>query len=238
MLFPWQTSPVLATELDAAAKASGITLTGTGFQDTFWVNMIALLMGTAHRIDTVSGRASWNVDEFGPELARDQNVGLTRTQFDEWLREAHRPPTFGRNVLDALVADTGLTPTSITTTTRPDMAAAPLFSTALQIELAAGAVIGMTDVDEVHTAEGPSFRFEMSGRVYSPGDGDINEWEISGEPHLVVSNGTVPTQLGTCTQLVNRIPDVIAAAPGLITVDRLPRLRYRAFPLHTYLPDL
>ncbi len=237
MLFPWNTSPELAAELDQAAKKSGITLTGTGFQDTFWVNMIALLMGTAHRIDTVYGRASWNVDEFGPELARDQNVGRTRAQFDEWLSDADRPPTFGRNVLDALVSDTGLTPTSVSTTTRPDIADTTLFSEALQIELAAGTVIGMTDVDEIRTAEGLSFRFEMSGRVYGSGEGDINEWEITGEPHLVLSNGTVPTQLTTCTQLVNRIPDVIAAPPGLVTVDQLPRLRYRAFPMHTYLPD-
>jgi hypothetical protein len=69
-------------------------------------------------------------------------------------------------------------------------------------------------------------------------EGDINEWQIAGEPDLVLSNGTVPTQTTTCTQLVNRIPDVIAAPPGLVTVEKLPRLRYRAFPLHTYLPGV
>lgn len=236
MLYPWHTSPELAEELDLLAKKSGATLTGTGYQDTFWVNMIGLLMGTAHRIDTVSGRASWNVDDFGPELARDQQVGKTEAEFQEWLDDnTQRPPTFGRNVLDALVADAGLTPTSVTTTTRPDLAATAIYSEALQIEVPAGHVIGMTDVDEIHTAEGPKFVFEMSGRVYSPGDGDINEWAITGEPDLVLSNGTVPTQVTTCTQLVNRIPDVINAEPGIVTIDRLPRLRYRAHALDTYL---
>ena len=47
------------------------------------------------------------------------------------------------------------------------------------------------------------FVFEMSGRVYGADDGDINEWEMEGEPQLVLSNGTVPTQITTCTQLVN-----------------------------------
>ncbi|MCV7322784.1 NAD(P)H-dependent amine dehydrogenase family protein [Mycolicibacterium confluentis] len=235
MLYPWETSPELAEELDLAAKRSGATLTGTGYQDTYWVNMIGLLMGTAHRIDSVSGRASWNVDDFGPELARDQQVGATEAEFQEWLENAQRPPTFGRNVLDALVADTGLTPTSIKTTTRPDIASSATFSQALQTEVPAGHVIGMTDVDEICTAEGPRFVFEMSGRVYSEGDGDINEWAIAGEPDVVLSNGTVPTQLTTCTQLVNRIPDVINAPAGLVTVDKLPRLRYRARPLHEYL---
>ena len=35
----------------------------------------------------------------------------------------------------------------------------------------------------------------------------------------------------TCTQLVNRIPDVINAPPGFITIEKLPRPRYRTYPL-------
>lgn len=50
--------------------------------------MVSLLLGTANRVETVVGRASWNVDA--------------------WLANAdERPPTFGRNVLDALLAATG-----------------------------------------------------------------------------------------------------------------------------------
>ena len=39
----------------------------------------------------------------------------------------------------------------------------------------------------------------------------------------------------TVTQLVNRIPDVINAPPGLVTIEKLPRPRYRAYPLGAYL---
>ncbi|PXY23148.1 dihydrodipicolinate reductase [Prauserella sp. PE36] len=234
-LHPWATSPEITRELDEIAKGTGATLTGTGHQDTYWVNIVAMMMGTAHRIDSVVGHASWNVDDYGPEVAGDQQVGKTVEEFHAWLDGATRPPSFGRNVLDALVADVGLTVKSVTTTTRPDVAQQTMFSKALQREIPAGQVIGFTDVDEILTAEGPAFNFEMSGRVYGPDDGDINEWEIKGEPDLVLSNGTVPTQVTTCTQLVNRIPDVISAPAGFVTVETLPRLRYRAFPLHTYL---
>lgn len=234
-LFPWNTAPQITAELDAIAKRNGVTLTGTGHQDTYWVNIVAMMMGTAHRIDTVTGRASWNVDDYGPEVAGDQQVGRTLEEFANWLDSANRPPTFGRNVLDALVADTGLTVKTISSTTRPDIAPAMMHSVALDLDVEAGRVIGFTDIDKIETTEGPSFTFEMSGRVYGESDGDINDWEITGEPNLVLSNGTVPTQVTTCTQLVNRIPDVINAAPGLVTMEKLPRLRYRAFPLHTYL---
>lgn len=234
-LYPWNTSPEITAELDGIAKRTGATLTGTGHQDTYWVNIVALVMGTAHRINSVTGRASWNVDDYGPEVAGDQQVGKTVEEFETWLSGAERPPTFGRNVLDALVADAGLTVTSITSTTRPDIAVTPMHSHALDVDIAAGDVIGFTDVDEIHTAEGVVLTFEMSGRVYGASDGDINEWSIAGEPDLVLSNGTVPTQITTCTQMVNRIPDVINAAPGFVTIEKLPRLRYRAHPLHSYL---
>lgn len=236
-LYPWNTSPEITAELDTIAKRTGATLTGTGHQDTYWVNIVAMMMGTSHRIDHVTGHASWNVDDYGPEVAGDQQVGKTVEEFEQWLSGAERPPTFGRNVLDALAADTGLTVKSITSTTRPDVAGGPMHSAALGIDVAAGRVIGFTDIDEIHTEEGVVFTFEMSGRVYGPEDGDINDWEIKGEPDLVLSNGIVPTQTTTCTQLVNRIPDVMNAAPGFVTMEKLPRLKYRAFGLSTYLKE-
>jgi len=237
-IYPWNTSPEVTAELDRIAKSTGVTLTGTGHQDTYWINIVAMLMGTAHRIERVTGRVSWNVDDYGPAVARDQQVGRTTAQFENWLRNAERPPAFGRNVLDALVADTGLTVKSVNTRTRPDIATRTIHSRSLNTDVAHGDVIGFTRIDEIQTEEGPEFVFEMSGRVYEPDQGDINEWSIEGEPNLMLSNGSVPTQLTTCTQLVNRIPDVIAAPAGFVTTEKLPRLRYRAFPLHTYLDGL
>ena len=57
----------------------------------------------------MTGRASWNVDDFGPEVVEDQRVDTTVEDFDRWLAEAARPPSFGRNTLGALVEDLGLT---------------------------------------------------------------------------------------------------------------------------------
>jgi hypothetical protein len=234
-LYPWRTSPALTAELDELAKRGGVTLTGSGHQDAYWVNIVSMVMGTSHRIDTVTGQASWNVDDYGPEVARDQRVGDTEEQFAAWLREAERPPTFGLNVLHALLADVGLTARRFTTSTRPELAGDVLHSNSLELDVQPGQVIGFTDVDEVETYEGPKLTFEMTGRLYREGEADINEWTISGEPELHLSNPRVPTQITTCTQLVNRIPDVINAEPGFVTMERLPKLRYRAFPLAQYL---
>lgn len=233
-LFPWNTSPEITAELDQLAKSTGATITGTGHQDTYWVNIVAMMMGSCHTIEAVDGLVSWNVDDYGPEVVALQQVGTTPDQFHAWLASADRPPTFGRNVVDALVADVGLTPTNQTTRTRPDIAEVVVRSTSTGVEYAPGTVIGFTDVDQVETAEGITITYQMSGRVYTEAEHDVNEWSIKGEPDFVLSNGVVPTSISTVTHLVNRIPDVINAEPGFVTIEKLPRLRFRAFPLHTY----
>lgn len=236
-LYPWNTAPMQTAELDRLARQNGVTITGTGHQDTYWVNLVSLVLGTSHRIETVTGRASWNVDDYGPEVAKDQRVDTTVEDFDRWLAEADRPPSFGRNTLGALVEDLGVTAAEVTSTTRPEVADQQVTSSALGLTVEPGRVVGFTDVDTVVTHEGMTLTFEMTGRLYKPGEADINDWTVTGEPELHLSNPAVPTGVTTVTQLVNRIPDVINAPPGFITIEKLPRLRYRTHPLGTYVRD-
>ena len=237
LLYPWNTSPTAAAELDRVARRNGVTITGTGHQDVYWVGLVSTVLATAHRIETVTGRATWNVDDFGPEVVKDQRVDTTVEDFDVWLREADRPPSFGRNTLGALVSDLGVTVAAAETTTRPEIADRPVACRSLEVTVDAGRVIGFTDIDTVRTHEGIELVFEMTGRLYHEGEADVNDWTVTGEPELHLANPAVPTGMTTVTQLVNRIPDVINAPPGLITIEKLPRLRYRAFPLGAYLDD-
>ena len=236
-LYPWNTSPMQTAELDRLARQHGVTITGTGHQDVYWVNLVSMVLATAHRIETITGRASWNVDDYGPEVARDQRVDTSVEDFETWLAEADRPPSFGRNTLGALVDDLGVTVAAIETSTRPDVAQQAVTSSALGVTAQPGRVIGFTDVDTVRTHEGITLTFEMTGRLYLPGEADINDWTVTGEPELHLSNPAVPTGVTTVTQLVNRIPDVINAPPGFVTIEKLPRPRYRTYPLGAYLHD-
>jgi hypothetical protein len=236
-LYPWNTAPMETAELDRLARRTGVTLTGTGHQDVYWVNLVSMVLGTAHRIESVTGRASWNVDDYGPEVAKDQRVDTTVEDFEAWLAEADRPPSFGRNTLGALVEDLGLTVAAQESTTRPEIAQEPVASKSLGITVETGRVIGFTDVDTVRSHQGITLTFEMTGRLYREGEADINDWSVSGEPELRLMNPAVPTQMSTCCQLVNRIPDVINAPPGFVTIEKLPRLRYRTYPLGMYLEN-
>lgn len=236
-LYPWTTSPGLAATIDTLAKAHGVTVTGGGHQDSLWVHMVSALMGAAHRIDTVHGVTSWNADEFGADVVASKHVGETLEEFERSVASDSAPPSYGRNFLGALAQASSLTPSTWESSVRPVVVDVDRPSQTLGRTLLAGTVLGYADVDTMHTVEGPTFIFEMAGYVYGPGETDKNVWEIKGEPDLSFDNGVVQSFTTTCTQWVNRVPDVINARPGFVTVDELPPLAYRALPLHRYVRD-
>lgn len=223
------TSPEATAEIDAVAKEHGVSFVATGHQDGYWVSLVSVLMGTCFTIDEVRGHCSWNVDDFGAELARDQQVGATPEEFAAWAAATgDRPPTFGRTALHALAAMAGLDVVESTTTSEPEIATAPLHCKALGCDVEAGKVIGFTDIDEVTTAQGVRLRLEMTGKVYAEGESDSNTWEVVGEPTVRIHSADLATHWTTCSTLVNRIPQLIAAEPGYRTIDELPQLRFQA----------
>jgi 4-hydroxy-tetrahydrodipicolinate reductase len=212
-----------------------VTLAASGAQDVFWMHIVGCLMGAAHRVDSVSGRCTWNADDYGPEVAAHVHVGDTREEFDRFIEEAGWPDFVVRATLEALIAELELTPAQVTPGVTPVLAQVDRPCRALGRVIPAGRVVGVVDSVTIATEEGPTFSFEMGGRIYEAGEADLNEWVIRGEPdELRLLNERVPTRLITCTTLVNRIPDVINAEPGLVTLDRLGKPRYKHFPLHRY----
>ena len=230
-VWPWTTAPELATELDRIARAHGVTLAASGAQDVFWMNLVSVLMGAAHRVDAVSGRCTWNADDYGPEVARHVHLGETPEAFAEHLATHGWPDFVARATLEALASDAGLTPAAAVSSVAPVVSGEDVWSRSLDTTISAGHLLGVVDSVTLETREGPAFTFEMEGRLYREGEVDTNQWVIHGEPELRLFNDRVPTRLVTCTSVVNRIPDVIAAPPGLVTLDRLPKPRYKHGPL-------
>jgi hypothetical protein len=227
LLYSWNTSPKQTAELDALAKEHGVRVLCTGHQDGYWVSLVSVLMGTCFKVDEVLGQCTWNVDDFGAELARDQQVGTSAESFENWASISDRPPTFGRTSLHVLAAMAGLEVIDSTTSSRPDIAEAPIYCKALESQIPAGNVIGFTDIDEVTTREGIRLRLEMTGKVYAEGETDSNAWEVHGEPTVRILSDHLATHYTTCGTLLNRIPQLLTAEAGYLTIDSLPQLRYQ-----------
>jgi 4-hydroxy-tetrahydrodipicolinate reductase len=235
-VFPWNTAPDHAADLDALAKANGVSLAASGAQDVFWLHLIGTLLGASHKVEAVEGRCSWNVDDYGPEVANHVRVGDTAEAFELHLADHGWPDFVARATLEALVAGLDLSVTAVSSQVTPVLADTPMRCRSLDLMVTPGHLLGIVDSTEVETEEGLRFRFAMEGRVYRDGETDTNEWHVQGEPELHLRNDRVPTRFITCSSVINRIPDVIRAEPGLVTLDRLGKPSYKHGMLARHLP--
>lgn len=235
-VYPWTTAPDHANELDALAKANGVTLAASGAQDVFWLHLVGTLLGASHSVEKVVGRCSWNVDDYGPEVAAHVRVGEKTETFKRHVAEHGWPEFVARQTLEALVAQLGLSVATMSSQVEPVVSDEPTLCRSLDRIIPAGHLLGTVDTSEIQTVEGPQFKFAMEGRVYREDDTDMNDWHVAGEPELFLRNDRVPYRFATCTSVINRIPDIIRAEPGLVSLDRMGTPSYKHGALSRYLP--
>jgi len=236
--YPWTTSPVLASRLDKLAKKYDVTVFVGGGQDLFWVNLISTLCATSNSIESISGRSTFSLNAAGRGSLEYYGIGKTAEEFrriaEERMKNGMQGSMFGQ-ALEALIASFGLTLKKKEQRIEPAIAEEDVDCRPLNRVVKKGEVIGFADVAEISTQQGPRLRGEVVCRIYKEGEVDTNEWEIKGDPDLHLVNQKFPVHAATYTMAVTRIPDVINGEPGFVTVDQLPKIAFRPFPLHYYL---
>ena len=249
-IFPMNSSPSLTREVDALAKKTGCTISGSGYQDVFWGNLIATLAGAMHKINTIRGSSSYNVEDYGIALAKAHGTGLNLADFEKEIAAADNIspaerqklidqgeflPSYMWNVNGWLAERLGLTVKSQVQKCVPQTYDKELHSETLGMTIPAGHATGMSAVVITETEEGVTLETECVGKVYAPEEFDRNDWTLYGEPDTqVIINRPATVEL-TCATIVNRIPDLINAAPGYVTTDLMPVNSYRVKPMEAYL---
>lgn len=235
--YPWSISPQMATKLDELAKQYNVTVSASGYQDTYMVNMVSLLAGTCHKIKSINIKSKYNVNDYGKVVAQDMQVGETIENFYKNIEKQGANPSYVRFCIEAIISDLGLTIKQINQQTKPNTADVELECTALNTVVNKGDIIGLTETVEAVTDQGVHFYGEWTGKLYKEGEVNTNECFIEGTPDVYANNDQVDPKITTCTQMINRIPDVINAPSGYITYEKLPKLKYRHFPLSTYINE-
>ena len=247
--YPANSNPTLTKKVDELAKQNGCTITGSGYQDIYWGELISAIAGSTHTIKKIKGSSSYNVEDYGIALANAHGSGLTLKEFDDQVASVDRIsaeerqklidsgeylPSYMWNVNGWLCSKLGLTVKAQTQKTIPHTYKEDIYSSTLGMTVKAGNATGMSAVVTTETQEGIIIESECIGKVYSKEDYDKNEWTIEGEPNTTIVVARPATVELTCATIVNRIPDVINGAPGYVSKDKLDELKYRVKPLNEY----
>lgn len=221
---PWVVPGGLADELDSLAKARGVTLTGTGFQDPYRISLVRVLAGPCGTLRSISHESRVDVSVHGAEASRLCGVGLTPAEFAEKFVSETRVISFYRLFIEQAARAVGLSPMRVTETVEPTLSNVPLPCPALGSTIAPGSPTGSRATTWIETAEGVRVSAVNELRLFSEGETEILSWEIDGEPPARAELTGLDSSIGTAAAIVARIPDVLAAPPGIVTIDKLPPL--------------
>ena len=247
--YPENSNPTLTNKINELAKKNNCTITGSGYQDIYWGQLISSIAGSTQKITKIKGSSSYNVEEYGIALAKAHGAGLSLEDFDKEVASVDKIsneerqkiiesgdylPSYMWNVNGWLCEKLGLTVKSQTQKCVPQTYKEDLYSSTLGMTVKAGDATGMSAVVTTETEEGITIESECIGKVYAPDEFDKNEWSIIGEPDTTIVVNKPATVELTCASIVNRIPDVINSKAGYVPTCEFGELNFKVKPLNEY----
>ena len=240
--YSWNSNPNLTAKIDELAKKNNCTITGSGYQDIFWGQLVTSICGATQTIKKIVGESWYNVEDYGIALAKAHGAGLTLEEFDKQIASVDRmsdeernnliesgtySPSYMWNVNGWLCDKLGLTVKSQSQKCVPETYKEDILSSTLNMTIKAGDATGMSAVVTTETNEGIILETKCVGKVYAKDEFDINEWTIVGEPNTTVTVQRPATVELTCASIVNRLPDLVKSKPGFVPTSKMDDLNFK-----------
>lgn len=214
--FPFSRADGAASELDRVAREHGVSLVGTGVNPGYVMDTLALVAtGVCTGVRSISIRRIVDAGRRRLPLQQKVGAGLTVEEFE--TRKA--AGGFGHIGLvesaRMVAAGLGWDIESIEEELTPDVAHDTIDSPNRKIE--AGQVAGIQHNVDVYASDGRtiSLRLNMAVGAYPPSD----TIDVDGTPPLSLTiPGGIFGDTATVAMLVNTIPRVVEATPGLHTM--------------------
>lgn len=236
--YPFATSPELAAELDELAKANGVTLIGLGMQDVNWSNEPVVMSANCHELRSIYGENWCILDHCGNFEIGLVGVGLDEQGFYDYHKDAPNPRSPFTYALYEIADEMGLhVVKEVNERIEPLFAREDYDATECPYGkvIPKGKTLGAALCTVLQTEE----NIPLTGKFYysfaQDGQPGENIWRFDGEPSFEVVTDDPRPDIGTTTDVVNRLPDIINARPGFLTVKDLPKPFYRCRPLPEYL---
>jgi 4-hydroxy-tetrahydrodipicolinate reductase len=220
MVYPWKTRPALARAIDAACCRHGATALSTGVNPGFLMDFLPLaLTGVCQSVEKV-------------RVQRIQDASIRRVPFQQKIGAGLTPAEFRKKKAEGTLRHVGLTEsmhmiaarlgwkiTRTVETLNPVMATRRITGGYAPIE--PGMAAGVEQIGRAFINRREVITLEFRAAVGEPESFD--RVEITGEPNISSTiAGGVNGDTATCAIVLNSIPAVLAAEPGLKTMVDLP----------------
>lgn len=219
LFYPYLRGELAADEIDQLARLMEVTVLGTGVNPGFVMDVLPIVLsGVCQDVKSVRVKRTVDAATRREPLQRKVGVGIGREEFEQKAEEGK----FGHVGLGESIAfvahSLGWELDTITETIEP-MIADNDFSTDY-FDVKAGQVTGLHQVAQGLAAGDTPVELELYMYAGAPATEDRVALKGSPDMTLVIEGGT-PGDVATPAALVNAIPRVVAAAPGLKTMGDL-----------------
>ncbi len=216
LAYPFRKYPELSRRLDEEAKAAGVVVLGAGVNPGFVMDKLVLTLATAsQRIERVSVRRVVDASRRRLPLQRKIGAGMTVEEFHQAV-QAGRIRHVGLPESVALIAEgLGIDVDEISETIEPILADQDISTEYLQVHR--GQVAGVHQVCRGLVRDQERIRLDLQMAVGARDP--VDEIQLFGVPEVSLRiPGGLHGDLATAAVVVNTIPLVVQAPPGLRTI--------------------
>ena len=225
MSYPKAQEPELAAEIDRLAKANGVSVLGTGINPGLMMDLLAIcLTGCMTDVESVTCHRVNSLSPFGPAVMEEQGVGLTVDAFNKGVADGTLAGHVGFAESVGMIAEAlgwkvdkfeqQMKPIVTSVDRKSPYGFAAAGDVAGVNMTGQGYVDGEVKIDMIHPQQ---IEPEMEGT--HTGDYIV----LKGTPEVNMAiKPEVDGGIGTIAMVVNMIPHVINARPGLKTMLDLP----------------
>ena len=216
LTYPWFSQPEIAADIDRAAKENGVSVLSTGVNPGFLMDFLPLVVsGVCREVRKVIVERIQNAQFRRIPFQKKIGAGLTVEEFNAKVAEGVLRHVGLPESMYMIAAGLGWCLEEATDSIAPVIATERIVTPALTIE--PGRVTGVRQIGRAF-AQGR----EVINLVFQATVGEPNPRDriiIEGSPHveLAIKNG-INGDIATCAILVNAIPALVRAAPGLRTM--------------------
>jgi 4-hydroxy-tetrahydrodipicolinate reductase len=220
LAFPGRTHGREARRIHAMARRAGVAVLGTGVNPGFAMDALPIMLTAAcERVDRITVNRVQDARIRRLPFQQKIGAGLTPTVFRSLVRKG-TVRHVGMTESIAMIADSlGWSLDRITDRVEPKVAADSVSSTFITVS--AGAISGLVQDGVGYRKREPVIRLHLEAYLGAPETYD--SVEIDGSPRLFMKfAGGIHGDIATASLVVNAIPKVLAAPPGLHTTKDLP----------------